>query len=180
MQTIPLSRTTSEPAHRDHQPTVRCAESPCRPAVHRPCPSRLAPVTYGIFNAGSTPFVESYTEGRGKITDRVGGSSPIKRTSRSRRGRAGDRGRNPAAETDTTTQSRSVKGTFTGLAQANDHRHLHPGYPAILPLLIAGNGFLLAAGLLVTTYNLTSSFTQPVIGWLATGKKGLTISVSNA
>ncbi|MGB7787516.1 METTL5 family protein [Methanoregula sp.] len=41
---------------------------------------RLAPVTYGIFNAGSTPFVESYTEGRGKITDRVGGSFPIKRT----------------------------------------------------------------------------------------------------
>ena len=41
---------------------------------------RLAPVTYGIFNAGSTPFVESYTKGRGKITDRVGGSFPIKRT----------------------------------------------------------------------------------------------------
>jgi|SRR5208337_402250 len=41
---------------------------------------RLAPVTYGIFNAGSTPFVESYTEGRGKIADRVGGSFPIKRT----------------------------------------------------------------------------------------------------
>ena len=41
---------------------------------------RLAPVTYGIFNAGSTPFVESYTKGRGKITGRIGGSFPIKRT----------------------------------------------------------------------------------------------------
>ncbi len=40
----------------------------------------LAPVTYGIFNAGSTPFVKTYTEGRGEITERVGGSFPIKRT----------------------------------------------------------------------------------------------------
>ena len=40
----------------------------------------LAPVTYGIFNAGSTPFVKTYTEGRGKIAERVGGSFPIKRT----------------------------------------------------------------------------------------------------
>ncbi|MFA6332825.1 MAG: METTL5 family protein [Methanoregula sp.] len=41
---------------------------------------RLAPVTYGIFNAGSTPFVKTYTEGRGEIAERVGGSFPIKRT----------------------------------------------------------------------------------------------------
>jgi putative methylase len=41
---------------------------------------RLAPVTYGIFNAGSTAFVKAYTEGRGEITGRVGGSFPIKRT----------------------------------------------------------------------------------------------------
>jgi len=55
-----------------------------------------------------------------------------------------------------------------------------PVLPAILSLIIADNGyFSLAAGLLVTTYNLTSSFTQPVIGWL-TDKKDLTISVSNA
>jgi putative methylase len=40
----------------------------------------LAPVTYGIFNAGSTLFVKSYTEGRGEIAERVGGSFPIKRT----------------------------------------------------------------------------------------------------
>jgi putative methylase len=41
---------------------------------------RLAPVTYGIFNAGSTSFVKTYTEGRGEIAERVGGSFPIKRT----------------------------------------------------------------------------------------------------
>jgi putative methylase len=40
----------------------------------------LAPVVYGIFNAGSTPFVKAYTEGRGEIAERVGGSFPIKRT----------------------------------------------------------------------------------------------------
>lgn len=53
-----------------------------------------------------------------------------------------------------------------------------PVLPAILPLLIAQNGYsYLAAGLLVTAYNLTSSFTQPVIGWLS-DTRGLTISVS--
>jgi len=41
---------------------------------------RLAPVIYGIFNAGSTPFVTAYTNRRGEITDRVGGSFPIRRT----------------------------------------------------------------------------------------------------
>jgi FSR family fosmidomycin resistance protein-like MFS transporter len=53
-----------------------------------------------------------------------------------------------------------------------------PVLPAILPLLIATNGYsYLAAGLLVTAYNVTSSFTQPVIGWLS-DKKGFSISVS--
>ena len=53
-----------------------------------------------------------------------------------------------------------------------------PVLPAILPLLIAQNGYsYLAAGLLVTAYNITSSFTQPVIGWLS-DKRGLTISLS--
>jgi len=53
-----------------------------------------------------------------------------------------------------------------------------PVLPAILPLLIATNGYsYLAAGLLVTAYNITSSCTQPVVGWLS-DKKGLTISVS--
>jgi FSR family fosmidomycin resistance protein-like MFS transporter len=53
-----------------------------------------------------------------------------------------------------------------------------PVLPAILPLLIAQNGYsYLAAGLLVTAYNVTSSFTQPVIGWLS-DRRGLTISIS--
>lgn len=53
-----------------------------------------------------------------------------------------------------------------------------PVLPAILPLLIANNGYsYLAAGLLVTAYNITSSFTQPVVGWLS-DRKGLAISVS--
>jgi FSR family fosmidomycin resistance protein-like MFS transporter len=53
-----------------------------------------------------------------------------------------------------------------------------PVLPAILPLLIIQNGYsYLAAGLLVTAYNITSSFTQPVIGWLS-DTRGLTISVS--
>ncbi|NMB78407.1 MAG: MFS transporter [Methanomicrobiales archaeon] len=53
-----------------------------------------------------------------------------------------------------------------------------PVLPAILPILIAQNGYsYLAAGLLVTAYNVTSSFTQPVVGWLS-DKRGLTISVS--
>jgi putative methylase len=40
----------------------------------------LAPVTYGIFNAGSTPFVRTYTEGRGEITEMVGSTFPLQRT----------------------------------------------------------------------------------------------------
>lgn len=53
-----------------------------------------------------------------------------------------------------------------------------PVLPAILPLLIAQNGYsYLAAGLLVTAYNVTSSFTQPVIGWLS-DSRGITVSVS--
>ena len=53
-----------------------------------------------------------------------------------------------------------------------------PVLPAILPLLIATNGYTyLAAGLLVTAYNVTSSFTQPVVGWLS-DTKGFSISVS--
>ena len=55
-----------------------------------------------------------------------------------------------------------------------------PVLPAILPLLIAQNGYsYFAAGLLVTAYNITSSFTQPVIGWLS-DTRGLTISISTS
>ena len=44
------------------------------------CALAIAPVTYGIFNAGSTPFVEAYIMGRGTVTGRVSGSFPIKRS----------------------------------------------------------------------------------------------------
>jgi putative methylase len=44
------------------------------------CALELAPVTYGIFNAGSTPFVEAYIAGRGKVAGRVSGTFPIKRS----------------------------------------------------------------------------------------------------
>lgn len=72
-----------------------------------------------------------------------------------------------------------MKGTITGLAAAHMITDIYmPVLPAILPLLITNNGYsYLAAGLLVTAYNITSSCTQPVIGWLS-DKKGLTISVS--
>jgi MFS transporter, FSR family, fosmidomycin resistance protein len=72
-----------------------------------------------------------------------------------------------------------VKNTITGLAAAHMITDIYmPVLPAILPLLIAQNGYsYLAAGLLVTAYNITSSFTQPVIGWLS-DTRGLTISVS--
>ena len=39
-----------------------------------------APVTYGIFNAGSLPFVYAYTKGRAEISEKVGGSFSIRRT----------------------------------------------------------------------------------------------------
>jgi FSR family fosmidomycin resistance protein-like MFS transporter len=72
-----------------------------------------------------------------------------------------------------------VKNTITGLAAAHMITDIYmPVLPAILPLLIAQNGYsYLAAGLLVTAYNVTSSFTQPVIGWLS-DRRGLTISIS--
>ncbi len=40
----------------------------------------IAPFTYGIFNAGSTQFVKTYTAGRAEISEKVGGVFPIKRT----------------------------------------------------------------------------------------------------
>ena len=53
-----------------------------------------------------------------------------------------------------------------------------PVLPAILPLLILNNGYsYFTAGLLITAYNLTSSFAQPVVGWLS-DTKGLTINIS--
>ena len=40
----------------------------------------LAPVVYGIFNTGSVPFLEAYTEGRAGIEFAIGGVFPIRRT----------------------------------------------------------------------------------------------------
>jgi putative methylase len=40
----------------------------------------IAPVTYGIFNAGSIPFIEAYTAGRAEITEKIGGTFRMKRT----------------------------------------------------------------------------------------------------
>ena len=40
----------------------------------------IAPVTYSIFNAGSTQFIATYTAERAEIDERVGGVFPIKRT----------------------------------------------------------------------------------------------------
>jgi len=40
----------------------------------------IAPVTYSIFNAGSTQFIETYTAERAEIDERVGGVFPLKRT----------------------------------------------------------------------------------------------------
>ena len=52
-----------------------------------------------------------------------------------------------------------------------------PVLPAILPLLISENGYsYLTAGLLVTAYNLTSSFTQPLVGWLS-DTKGFSVRI---
>ena len=71
-----------------------------------------------------------------------------------------------------------VKKTITGLAAAHLVTDIYmPVLPAILPLLILNNGYsYLAAGLLITAYNVTSSFTQPVPGWLS-DTKGLTVYV---
>lgn len=40
----------------------------------------IAPVTYGIFNAGSRQFVESYITGRGSVEEVIRGLLPIRRT----------------------------------------------------------------------------------------------------
>jgi putative methylase len=44
------------------------------------CALGVAGVTYSIFNAGSVPFVETYTARRAEITERIGGAFPIRRT----------------------------------------------------------------------------------------------------
>jgi len=41
---------------------------------------RLAPVTYGIFNAGSRSFLTAYIQGRSRVDEVVSGAIPIKKT----------------------------------------------------------------------------------------------------
>ncbi|WOF16875.1 MFS transporter [Methanoplanus sp. FWC-SCC4] len=62
--------------------------------------------------------------------------------------------------------------SILGLSSAHLVNDIYsPVLPAILPLLIIQNGYsYFLAGLLVTVYNLSSSFTQPVIGWLYDNK----------
>jgi FSR family fosmidomycin resistance protein-like MFS transporter len=53
-----------------------------------------------------------------------------------------------------------------------------PVLPAILPLLIAEQGYsFFLAGLIVTVYNLTSSMMQPLVGWLF-DTKGIAVHIS--
>ena len=58
--------------------------------------------------------------------------------------------------------------SILGLSTAHMVNDIYsPVLPAILPLLILQNGYsYFLAGLIVTAYNLSSSFTQPVVGWL--------------
>jgi putative methylase len=41
---------------------------------------QIAPVTYGIFNAGSRQFIESYVAGRARVDEVIVGILPIRRT----------------------------------------------------------------------------------------------------
>jgi putative methylase len=41
---------------------------------------QLAPVTYGIFNAGSRQFIQTYTHSQAAIDEAIGGLLPIRRT----------------------------------------------------------------------------------------------------
>lgn len=53
-----------------------------------------------------------------------------------------------------------------------------PVLPAIMPLLIAEQGYsFFLAGLIVTVYNLTSSLVQPLVGWLF-DTRGLAVHIS--
>lgn len=58
--------------------------------------------------------------------------------------------------------------TILGLAASHVVNDIYsPVLPAILPLLILQNDYsYFLAGLLVTAHQLTSSFTQPIVGWL--------------
>ena len=44
------------------------------------CALSVAGITYSIFNAGSIPFVAAYTAQKAEISEKIGGTLPIKRT----------------------------------------------------------------------------------------------------
>lgn len=76
---------------------------------------------------------------------------------------------------------RAPRAGVWGLSLAHFVTDLYsPVLPAILPLLVLNFGYsFLLAGLLVTAYNLTSSMTQPLIGWLFDRRgRGIHLSVS--
>jgi FSR family fosmidomycin resistance protein-like MFS transporter len=79
------------------------------------------------------------------------------------------------------TVSSSTSTKVWGLSLAHFVTDLYsPVLTAILPLLVMNFGYTyLLAGLLVTAYNLSSSMTQPLIGWLFdTRGRGIHVSVS--
>jgi len=80
---------------------------------------------------------------------------------------------------ETSSLTPAVHRRVWGLSFAHFITDLYsPVLPAVIPLLILSSGYsYLLAGLLVTVYNLTSSMTQPVIGW-AFDRSGRVISVS--
>jgi FSR family fosmidomycin resistance protein-like MFS transporter len=81
----------------------------------------------------------------------------------------------------TETVSATDTGRVWSLSLAHFVTDLYsPVLTAILPLLVLNFGYTyLLAGLLVTAYNLTSSMTQPLIGWFFDKRgKGIHVSVS--
>jgi FSR family fosmidomycin resistance protein-like MFS transporter len=81
----------------------------------------------------------------------------------------------------TETMNTSNTGKVWSLSLAHFVTDLYsPVLTAILPLLVLNFGYTyLLAGLLVTAYNLTSSMTQPLIGWFFDRRgRGIHVSVS--
>jgi putative methylase len=79
VRNLELTDITGPVRHGHHEPPVRGTERPRRPPFID-LALAVANVTYGIFNAGSRQFVQSYIAGRGRITDVIGGKFPIPRT----------------------------------------------------------------------------------------------------
>ncbi|MDN7025633.1 MFS transporter [Methanoculleus sp. FWC-SCC1] len=74
-----------------------------------------------------------------------------------------------------TSNTKSVWGLSTAHLVTDIYS---PVLPAIMPLLIAQEGYTyFLAGLIITVYNLTSSFMQPVVGW-AYDTRGIAVHVS--